>query len=216
MARILVVENDRVMAMHIARTLREAGHTPVLATDALAAFRELADRPDLILFNFGLPDLPGAEFLRRLRSQSETAQIPVVLLIGHRQIPTRLRGSQIVGVAAILVKPPSGSQLRQAVNGALAGAHQAPDLDALRGLRECQRELILRLIVEGSDTLAFHVSRCLDADRTGPKGPGTARALAWAELATWGIREGLLDAEEARLLRDVPLAEPLNEWADCA
>ncbi len=216
MARILIVENDGLVAAHMARTLREAGHTPILAPDARAAFQELADRPDLVLLDLGLPDLPGEEFLRRLRSQPETAQIPVVVLTGHRQAATRLGDSEIGGVAAILVKPTSGSQLRRAVERALASSHQEPDPDALRGLRERQRALILRLIVEGSDTLAFHVARRLDADRTRPKGPGAAKALTWAEIATWGTREGLLDEDEARVLRHVPLAEPQNEWADCA
>ncbi len=216
MSRILVVENDGLVAAHMARTLREAGHTPILALDARAAFQELADAPDLVLLDLGLPDLPGEGFLRRLRSQPETAQIPVVVLTGHRQAGTRLGDSEIGGVAAILVKPTSGSQLRQAVDRALAGTHRAPDPDALRVLRERQRDLILRLIVEGSDTLAFHVARRLSADRTGPKSRGAARSLTWGEVAAWGTREGLLDEEEARLLRHVPLAEPQNEWADCA
>ncbi len=216
MARILIVENDRVVAMWMARILREGGHTPILAPDAHAAFQELVDRPDLVLLALGLPDLPGEAFLRHLRSQAETAQIPVVVLTGHRKAPTRLRDSEIDGVAAILAKPTSGSQLRQVVDRVLAGTNRAPDPDALRGLRERQRELILRLIIEGSDTLAFHVARPLSADRTGPKSRGAARALTWAEVASWGTREGLLDEEEARLLQYVPLAEPLNERADCA
>jgi DNA-binding response OmpR family regulator len=216
MARILIVENDRVVAMWMARILREAGHTPILAPDAHAAFQELVDRPDLVLLALGLPDLPGGAFLRHLRSQAETAQIPVVVLTGHRKAPTRLRDSEIDGVAAILVKPTSGSQLRQVVDRVLAGTNRAPDPGALRGLQERQRELILRLIIEGSDTLAFHVARRLSADRTGPKSRGAARALTWAEIASWGTREGLLDEEEARLLQYVPLAEPQNERADCA
>lgn len=73
-------------------------------------------------------------------------------------------------------------------------------------MRERQRELILHLIVEGPDWLAFHVSRRLYADRTGPKGRILADALTWAEIAEWGKREGLLDAEQASLLRQVPLA----------
>jgi CheY-like chemotaxis protein len=215
MARILIVENDRLVAMRMARTLREIGHTPTLAPDSRAALLELADRPDLVLLDLDLPDLRGEEFVRQLRSRPETAQIPVVVLAGRRQAATRLRDFEI-GVAAILAKRASSFRLRQAVTRALAGTYQALDPDTIRGLRERQRALILRLIVEGSDALAFHVSRRLDADRTGPKGPGTARALTWAEIATWGTREGLLDAKEARLLHHLSLAEPQNERADCA
>ncbi len=216
MARILIVESDGIVAAHMARTLREAGHTPILAPDARAVFQELADRPDLILLDLGLPDLPGEAILSRLRSQPDTEQIPVVVITGQRQAATRLRESAIGGAAAILLKPASSSQLRQAVDRALAATYQTPDPDGLRKLRERQRELILRLIVEGSDTSAFQVSRRLSADRTGPKSPGAAKAMTWAEIATRGIREDLLDPEEARLLRHVPLAEPENTQADCA
>jgi DNA-binding response OmpR family regulator len=216
MARILIVENDRLVAMGMARNLRQIGHIPILARDALAAFQELEDRPNLVLLDLDLPDLPGEEFLGRLKSRQETAQIPVVVIAGRRQGATRLRDSEIGGVAAILVKSASGFQLRQVVARALAGPYQALDPDALRRVLERQRALILRLIVEGSDALAFHISRRLVADRIGPKGAGTVRTLTWAEIATWGTRDGLLDADETRLLRYVPLAEPQNERADCA
>ncbi len=102
MARILIVQNDGLAAARMARTLSEPGHTPILAPDARAAFQEMADRPDLVLLDLDLPDLPGEEFLRRLRSQPETAQLPVVVLTGHRRAATRLRESEIGGVAAIV------------------------------------------------------------------------------------------------------------------
>lgn len=206
MATVLIVEGDGLVARGMARTLRQAGHTPILAPDARSAQEEAADRPDIILLNLGLPDLPGEVLLHRLKTQPETAHTPVVVITGRKDAAAQLKGSVKSNAAAILLKPVSGAQVRQVVEIALA-AQQALEAAALRRNRECQRELIFRLIAEGSDSLAFNISRRLCADRARTKGPA-ADAPTWAEIAERGKREGLLDAEQSRLLCRVPLAGP--------
>jgi DNA-binding response OmpR family regulator len=215
MASILIVEADSLVAAHMARTLREAGHTSILVRDAHATLQELANRPDLVLLDLELPVPAREQILRELRSRLGMAQTPVLVLAGQGRAATCLQDSEMDGVADILVKPVSGAQLLEAVARALAPSHQPPDLAALRGLRERQGALIFRLINDGSDALALHVARRLSADRTAPKRRGATEALTWAEIAMWGAQEGLLDPEEARVLRFVPLAEPHNAQADC-
>lgn len=191
----------------MARTLRQAGHTAILASDAPSALQEARDCPDVVLLELGLPDLPGEELLRHLKSQPETADIPVLIITGRRETAVQIETSAKGCVTDILLKPVSGAQLREAVDHALAG-RQELDADALRLARSRRQELILRLIFEGSDPLASHICRRVSADRTRMKGPRSADALTWTEIAEWGKREGLLDAEQARLLRRVPLAGP--------
>jgi len=207
MAAILIVEDDGLVAGQMARTLRKAGHTPIFAHDANTALQEAFGRPDVILLDLGLPDLPGEELLRRLKSRPETAQIPVLVITGKKEAAAHLRGAAKGSVADILIKPVSGAQLREVVGTALAGQRES-GADALRLARERQREIILRLIVEGPDSLAFHVSRRLCADRMKTKNSRSADALTWEEIAAWGMHEGLLDPEQASLLRRMPLAEP--------
>ena len=86
----------------------------------------------------------------------------------------------------------------------------------LRELLEHQRALIFRLIDDGSDALAFHVARRLSMDRTSPKRQDAKEDLTWAKIATCGVNEGLLDPEEARVLRSVPVTDPQNALADWA
>ncbi len=207
MAAILIVEDDGLVAGQMARTLRQAGHTPILAHDGCTALQEVISRPDAILLDLGLPDLPGEELLRRLKSQPETAHIPVLVITGKKEAAAQLKKTEGGSIADILLKPVSGAQLREVVDTALAGKREL-GADALRLARERQRGIILRLIVEGSDSLAFHVSRRLCADRMKTKSPRLADALTWEEIAEWGVREGLLDVEEASLLRCVPLIAP--------
>jgi hypothetical protein len=68
-------------------------------------------------------------------------------------------------------------------------------------------ELIRRLIAEGSDRIAFHVYRRVAADRVYAGNSLSTDTPSWPEIAEWARREGLLDLEQARLLRN---ASPLT------
>ncbi len=207
MAAILIVENDRQVAGYLAHTIREAGHTPIIASDARSALQEAMDCPDIVLFDLGLPDITGEELLQLLKSRPETAQIPVLVITGKREAATQLRESGKAWESDILLKPVSEAQLRQAVDAALVG-QQELDADALRLAQERQGQLVQRLIVEGPDPLVFHTCRRLSLDRLGGRGSLSGEALTWADIAEWAKQERLLDAEEAHLLRRIPLARP--------
>ncbi len=91
MAVILIAEGNAAVARKMARTFRRIGHIPVVAQNAWTVLEEALDIPDihLILIDQWLPDLPGTEVVDRLRSQPETAHIPVVLFAGHPEAATR-------------------------------------------------------------------------------------------------------------------------------
>ena len=60
--------------------------------------------PDVILLDLHLPDIPGDEVLRRLRSDSRTAAIPVVV-VSADATPASLERLRIIGADAYLTKP---------------------------------------------------------------------------------------------------------------
>jgi DNA-binding response OmpR family regulator len=150
MARILIVEDDGLLAGHMAQAPRGAGHAPVLALDVRAALREAISRADLILLDLALPDLPGEALLGQLRQIPETAAAPVVVVTGKRENAERLRRERPVGLADILLKPVSNGRLCRAVRTALPARpsarppRPAPALDEWR-----RRELIRRLLGGG-------------------------------------------------------------------
>jgi DNA-binding response OmpR family regulator len=200
MATILIVEENRDLAGFEARILREAGHTTILAPDAHSALLEAADGPDLILLDLGLPDLPGQEVLRRLKSQPETAQIPVLVITGLTEAAVQLRATARDTVVDILLKPFSGARLCELVEAALADQPVQTAGEEAQ-VHQHQQDLIGQLIVQGSDALVFHVHRRLCADRMTRRSSMAAAPLTWTEIAEWGKHELLLDPEEARLLR---------------
>jgi len=78
---VLVVDDDARNRKLVRDVLRRAGLATIeaaAAEDALALAR--AHVPDLVLMDLRLPDLDGAEALRRLKADPATACIPVVAL----------------------------------------------------------------------------------------------------------------------------------------
>lgn len=78
--KILIVDDVATNRIVYKVKLGAACYAPILASDGkscLALAR--SERPDLILLDMVLPDMDGAEVLRRLRSDPETSSIPVVV-----------------------------------------------------------------------------------------------------------------------------------------
>jgi CheY-like chemotaxis protein len=197
MATILIAENDDLLARQMAHTLRQAGHVPILAQDARAALREARTHPDGILLDLELPNLSLDNVLKQLTHESGTAPIPVLIVIAKREAAAQLRASG--RVAAVLRKPVSDVQLREAVDK-LPVAETPTDSHAPPLDRPRQRQLILHLIAHGPDGLALQISRRLCVDRLQGGRPKDGETLSWEEIAEWGQRAGLVDAEQARLL----------------
>ncbi len=103
--RILVVDdnplNVKLLAARLAREYY-AVTTANNGTEALAAAR--ADAPDLILLDVMMPDIDGFETCRRLRADSRTRHIPVVMVTALSDIEDRVKGLE-AGAQDFLSKP---------------------------------------------------------------------------------------------------------------
>ena len=137
------------------------------------------------------------ELLTQLARNPGPASIPVLVVTGQREPLAHLKATG--RVAAVLRKPVSGVQLRESVDTLLA-APPPPDTAVLRRDRARQRQLILDLIARGPEGLVLQISRRLCVDRLQGPHPREGVPLTWAEIADWGYREGLVDAEHAQLL----------------
>ena len=85
-ARILVVDDDAISRRILAQLLASAGHDSRECEDGAKALQLIhAKPPSLLLLDFDMPGLNGAEVLRRLRSDPDpaVAQIPAIMLTGH-------------------------------------------------------------------------------------------------------------------------------------
>jgi CheY-like chemotaxis protein len=77
---VLVVEDDPAIATVVEETLTAEGYEVVCtgAVGALRLAREL--HPDVILLDYVMPGMDGAEISRRLRADRATAAIPLILM----------------------------------------------------------------------------------------------------------------------------------------
>jgi DNA-binding response OmpR family regulator len=105
---VLVVEDDRLLANAVVRSLRRVGYLTISAPNALEALRMLSDEePDIIVLDLGLPDLDGSDALRAIRGSSD---VPVVVATARQE---ELKIVQLLNAGAddYLVKPFSADQL---------------------------------------------------------------------------------------------------------
>lgn len=82
--KILVADDDRVFSQLICAVVREAGHKPIPAFDAMQAmmFAVRAPTPDCIILDLNMPGGAGIETLRKLKKSTKTTHIPVIVISG--------------------------------------------------------------------------------------------------------------------------------------
>ncbi|MCS7048198.1 MAG: response regulator [Verrucomicrobiae bacterium] len=93
--RILVVEDDQVLARIYWKNLIAAGYVVELATDGLQAVHLAQTKaPDLVVLDLMLPGLNGAEVLAQIRQNPGTAHLPVLLFTNQFIGPVLTRARQ--------------------------------------------------------------------------------------------------------------------------
>jgi DNA-binding response OmpR family regulator len=120
--RILVIDDDIGFLDLLRMHLSSAGYEVQVAEDGVTGGRALlANVPDLIVTDIGMPFLDGFELLALLRSDASTAAIPVILLSGHSDGDTMAKAVEL-GAADFITKPVTRDQLLESVEGCLARA----------------------------------------------------------------------------------------------
>ena len=79
--KILLVEDSKPIRRENESVLHKAGYEVICAEDGQSALQLAQEQhPDLILLDMILPKMSGPDVLRHLKSESNTAEIPVVVL----------------------------------------------------------------------------------------------------------------------------------------
>jgi two-component system phosphate regulon response regulator PhoB len=111
MARILVVEDELDLQQVLSYNLKQHGHDTVvtkLGAEGLRLARE--QRPDLVLLDLMLPDLPGTEVCKQLKESPATRGVPVMMLTAKGEEIDRVVGFEL-GADDYVVKPFSVREL---------------------------------------------------------------------------------------------------------
>jgi two-component system, OmpR family, response regulator len=119
--RMIVVEDDPLLAEGLTRALTRAGHGVEQATSGRQADLLLAEQKyDLVVLDIGLPDIDGFEVLRRLRQRHSMTS--VLVLTARDAIEDRVRGLDL-GADDYLTKPFSLNEFEARVRALLRRGH---------------------------------------------------------------------------------------------
>jgi DNA-binding response OmpR family regulator len=195
--KVLVVDDDRVLADLVSFTLRRAGYEAIVAGDAVSALRRWTeDQPDLIILDINLPGTAelqnGFAICRRIREESD---IPIILLTVRGEEKDIVHGLE-AGADDYILKPFSPRQLVARIQAVTRRSHTTnarrpaklsvegldfnPKLrevylgnETLKTLTQLESRLLESLMINTGQALTFDD---LISDVWGPGG-GTAEML---------------------------------------
>lgn len=186
-ATILAIDDSAVARKMATNVLQDEGHSLLQAADGREGLAVLRKHPevDMVLSDIVMPNLDGFGVCQAIRAQTETADLPIVLLTSLDDIVSQSRAVE-AGADEFLTKPISATELKMRVRTILR-------------LKTLQRKLARR-----NDQLAEalemreRLSRMLVHDFRNP----LTRVLVSAELIADQCKEAGL-AETTELTRDV-------------
>jgi len=119
---VIIVEDDEDIADSIRYNLEREGFRVRLATTGEDALNLILDRPpNLILLDLNLPHMNGFELCRRLRAESPTMRVPILMLTARADEADKVLGLNM-GADDYITKPFSMRELMARVNAALRRA----------------------------------------------------------------------------------------------
>jgi PAS domain S-box-containing protein len=122
--KVLIVDDEALVRSQLRRSLELRGYTVVEAINGRTALDSVTQaRPDVVVLDMTMPDLDGAEVLRRLRASG--SRVPVIVSSGYldASVERRLVRGEFQG---FLAKPYSATDLSAAIDRALDTPYAGP------------------------------------------------------------------------------------------
>lgn len=142
-ARTALIIDDEIQMRRLLRVILEAGGYRVLdaATGQEGLLQTAQLKPDVVLLDLGLPDLPGEQVLRRIR---EWSQVPILILSVRDQTAEKVSALD-AGANDYVTKPFDSAELLARVRAVLR--HQQPQgVDAIFRTADLEVDLARRQV----------------------------------------------------------------------
>ncbi len=122
--QVLVVDDEPDLRELIEYNLTQSGHAVSSAGDGITAIElALSTVPDVIVLDVMMPGLNGIEVAKRLRNQTETASIPIIMLTAKAEEIHELEGLD-AGADDYITKPFAIEELRARLAGLIRSREQ--------------------------------------------------------------------------------------------
>jgi two-component system response regulator PhoP len=126
--RLLLIEDDTRLVEALRKQLRDAGFAVDVSTDGVEGLYLGEEFPiDLAIIDLGLPELPGLEVIRKLRSRGR--DFPILVLTARSEWQDKVAGLE-AGADDYLTKPFHVEELLARINALLrrTGGHARPEV----------------------------------------------------------------------------------------
>jgi len=125
-ANILIVEDESPILELLALNISQAGYNAFRAISAEHAEKLISEAlPDIILLDWMLPGMSGIDFAKKLRSNTVTKTIPIIMLTARSDELDKVKGLE-VGADDYMTKPFSPRELNARIKAVLR--RKAPEL----------------------------------------------------------------------------------------
>ena len=104
---ILVVDDFASIRQFVCETLEKKGYSTLGAANGNEAFQVLQSKQgeiDLVLSDYNMPDCTGFELLKKIKTSSDVAGVPVVFLTTESS-PEKMKSAKDAGLSAWIKKP---------------------------------------------------------------------------------------------------------------
>ncbi len=143
MRNILVVDDYSTNAILVKNALPEKKYSVKTASSGEQALNSLKNRrADLILLDTVMPEMDGIETLRRIKSNPDTQDIPVILLTGQTDKNMIIEGLSL-GAIDVIVKPIVAKVVKERVTRAFKGASPGQLAEKLKTEEDIFKEVQL-------------------------------------------------------------------------
>jgi two-component system phosphate regulon response regulator PhoB len=119
MARVLVIEDEADLREVLQYNLTQAGHRAFTAATGDAGLKLAQEvKPDIVLLDLMLPDLPGTLVAKSLRREPATQSVPIIMVTAKAEEIDRIVGFEL-GADDYVVKPFSVRELMLRIDAVL-------------------------------------------------------------------------------------------------
>lgn len=127
MNKILVIDDDKAINELIKINLELCGYDILTASDGTKGFALVKqEQPDLVILDVMMPEVDGYTVAKRIRENSSTRQLPILMLTALGMVEDKVKGFDI-GVDDYLVKPFEMEELRVRVRALLKRNNSLPE-----------------------------------------------------------------------------------------
>ncbi|MBM3244747.1 MAG: response regulator [Candidatus Omnitrophica bacterium] len=119
--KVLIVEDEVDICRILSLRFQKKGFEVLVANNGEEGFNKAKqEKPDIIILDLMLPKLPGEEVCKKIRSDEEIAETPIIMLTAKATDVDRIVG-KVIGANAYLYKPFDAKQLLEEVDKLLEG-----------------------------------------------------------------------------------------------